>query len=75
MSTSTTFDPLSASCLIGAYIAFVSVGAIRTASGFLAATAFTIGVCWSAENSLGPWKFSEAPSFFASSWAPQFIVM
>ncbi len=46
VSTSTTFEPPSASCLIGANIAFVSVGAIRTASGFLAATALTIGVCW-----------------------------
>jgi hypothetical protein len=53
----------------------VSVGAIRTASGFLAATALTIGVCWSAANSFGPWKFSVTPSFLASAWAPQFIVM
>ena len=75
VSTSTTLDPPSASCLIGAYIAFVSVGAIRTASGCFAATAFTIGVCRSAANSLGPWKFSDAPCFFASAWAPQFIVM
>ena len=45
VSTSTTFEPSSASCLIGAYIALVSVGAISTASGFLAATALTIGVC------------------------------
>ena len=47
VSTSTTFEPPSASCLIGANSAFVSVGAMSTASGFFAATALTIGVCWS----------------------------
>jgi hypothetical protein len=36
--------------LIGAYIAFASVGAIRIASGFLAVTALTIGVCSEASN-------------------------
>ncbi len=75
VSTSTIFDPASAACLIGAYIALVSVGATRIASGFFAATAFTIGVCCAASNSLGPWKSRFTPSFFASSWAPQFIVM
>ena len=58
VSTSTTFEPPSASCLIGAYIAFVSVGAISIASGFLAATALTIGVCRAASNLSGPWKSS-----------------
>ena len=75
VSTSTIFVPASASCLIGAYSAFVSVGAISTASGFFAATALTIGVCSDASNWSGPWKSSWTPSFFASSCAPQFIVM
>ena len=67
--------PASATCLIGAYIAFVSVGAISSASGFLAATALTIGVCSVGVELVGPWKSSVAPSFLASAWAPQFIVM
>ena len=75
VSTSTIFEPASASCLIGAYIAFVSVGAIRTASGFFAATALTIGVCSEASNLSGPWKSRLTPSSFAFSCAPQFIVM
>ena len=75
VSTSTTFEPPSASCLIGANIAFVSVGAMSTASGFFAATALTIGVCWAGSNLSGPWKFRLTPSFCASAWAPQFIVM
>src|SRR5215218_4820780 len=62
VSTSTILMPWSAICLIGAYSAFVSVGAISTASGFLAATALTIGVCCDASNSCGPWKSSVAPS-------------
>ena len=53
----------------------MSVGAISTASGFFAATALTIGICWSAANSFGPWKLRVAPLAFASAWAPQFIVM
>ena len=75
VSTSTTFEPPSASCLIGANSAFVSVGAMSTASGFFAATALTIGICWAGANLSGPWKFRLTPSFFASAWAPQFIVM
>ena len=75
VSTRTIFAPPSATCLIGAYIALVSVGAISIASGFLAATAFTIGVCSEASNWSGPWKSTVAPSFLASAWAPQFIVM
>ena len=75
VSTSTIFVPASAICLIGAYSAFVSVGAISTASGFLAATALTIGVCCAASNSCGPWKSSVTPSSLALAWAPQFIVM
>ena len=75
VSTNTTFVPPSASCEIGANIAFVSVGAISTASGFLAATALTIGVCCEASNSFGPWKSSVTPSCLAFAWAPQFIVM
>ena len=50
VSTSTILMPASAACLIGAYIAFASVGAIRIASGFLAVTALTIGVCSEASN-------------------------
>jgi hypothetical protein len=53
----------------------LSVGAMSTASGFLAATALTIGVCSDGSNWSGPWKFSETPSCFAFAWAPQFIVM
>jgi hypothetical protein len=53
----------------------VSVGAMSTASGFLAATALTIGICWSGANLSGPWKFRLTPSFLASAWAPQFMVM
>ena len=75
VSTRTIFVPASASCLIGAYIAFVSVGAIRTASGFFAATAFTIGVCSDGSNWSGPWNSRLTPSSFAFSCAPQFIVM
>ena len=45
VSTGATLEPLMASCLIGANIAVVSVGAISMASGFFAATAFTIGIC------------------------------
>ena len=75
VSTSTTFEPASATCLIGAYIAFVSVGATSIASGFFAATALTIGVCCDASNSSGPWKSSVTPSSLAFAWAPQFIVM
>ena len=67
--------PASAACLIGAYIALESVGAIRIASGFLAITPLTIGVCSVASNWSGPWKSRSTPSFFASSCAPQFIVM
>jgi hypothetical protein len=51
--------------LIGVYIAFVSVGAIRIASGFLAATALTIGVCSDGSNWSGPWKSRLTPSSFA----------
>ena len=61
--------------MIGAYIAFESVGAISSASGFLAATALTIGVCSVGSNWSGPWKSRVAPSFLASACAPQFIVM
>ena len=75
VSTSATLAPLSDSCLIGAYIAFVSVGATSTASGFLAATALTTGVCSPASNLSGPWKSRVAPSSLALAWAPQFIVM
>jgi len=53
--------------LIGTNIAFVSVGAISTASGFLAATALTIGVCSDGSNWSGPWKFRLTPSFLASA--------
>jgi hypothetical protein len=74
VSTSTIFVPPAASCLIGAYIALVSVGAISTASGFFAATALTTGVCSEASNLSGPWKSSCTPAAFAASWAPQFIV-
>ncbi len=75
VSTSTIFEPFCLSCLIGANIALVSVGAISTASGFLAATALTTGVCSDGSNWSGPWKFSDTPSFLALAWAPQFIVM
>ena len=75
VSTKTTFEPLSASCLIGAYSALVSVGAISTASGFFAATALTIGVCRDASNWSGPWKSRVAPAALAAAMAPQFIVM
>ena len=67
--------PPSATCLIGAYIAFVSVGAISTASGFFAATALTIGVCCVGGELVRALEVSETPSFLASAWAPQFIVM
>jgi hypothetical protein len=59
VSTSATLVPASASCLIGAYMAFVSVGAISTPSGFFAVTALTTGVCSDASNWSGPWKSSE----------------
>ena len=49
VSTSTIFE-FAAAALIGANSALVSVGAIRIASGLLAATASTIGVCWAASN-------------------------
>ena len=75
VSTSTILMPASAACLIGAYIAFASVGAIRIASGFLAITPLTIGVCSEASNWSGPWKSSVTPCFSASACAPQFIVM
>src|SRR3954463_6428980 len=60
---------------MGANSALVSVGAMRIASGFLAATAFTIGVCKDASNWSGPWKLRLTPFFLASALAPQFIVM
>ena len=75
VSTSTIVMPASAAALIGTYIAFVSVGAIRIASGFFCVTALTIGVCSEASNWSGPWKSRSTPCFRASSWAPQFIVM
>ena len=74
VSTSTIFE-FAAAALIGANSALVSVGAIRIASGLLAATASTIGVCWAASNWSGPWNSSVTPSSFAFSCAPQFIVM
>ena len=74
VSTSTIFE-FCAACVIGANSALVSVGATRIASGLLAATASTIGVCSAASNLSGPWKSSETPSSLAFSCAPQFIVM
>ena len=74
VSTSTTFGPAAASCLIGAYMALESVGAINTASGSLAATALTIGVCSDGSNWSGPWKSSFTFLALASAWAPQSMV-
>ena len=45
--------PAAFVCVSGAIIALASVGAIRTASGFFAVTALTIGVCRVASNSSG----------------------
>jgi hypothetical protein len=75
VSTSTIFEPFCESCWIGANIAFVSVGATSTASGFFAATALTTGVCSDGSNLSGPWKSRVTPSSLALAWAPQFIVM
>ena len=52
-----------------------SSAATSTASGFLAATALTTGVCSDGSNLSGPWKSRVTPSSLAFSWAPQFIVM
>ena len=54
VSTRTTLIPARPTCLIGTYIALASVGAIRIASGFLAMTALTIGVCSVGVELVGP---------------------
>src|SRR5450432_3512848 len=59
VSTWTTLMPADFIAFIGAISAWVSVGAMRTAPGFWAVTALTIGICSGAAKSAGPWTLIE----------------
>ena len=56
-------------------MAVTSVGAMRMASGFEAATESTIGFCRVGSNFCGPCVLAVTPSLAASASTPHCIVM
>ena len=74
VSTNTSLIPAALAWVRGGIMAWVSVGATRIASGFLATTALTTGVCWAASNSSGAATSRVAPAAWAASRAPHSMV-
>src|SRR5262249_43875208 len=76
VSTVATGIPALMARWIGAISAFLSVGAIRMASGFAAMAPVRYGIWVGAEKAFGaPWKIRLTPSFLAAAEAPLCIVM
>ncbi len=75
VSTRTTSIPASMAAWIGRRIAVTSVGAMSSASGAVATTESTIGVCRVGSNSCGPCVSTVTPSSAAASSMPHCMVM
>jgi hypothetical protein len=70
VSTVTTGMPASAACFSGAMSCCLSVGAISSADGLRAITAWSTGTCTVGLNSGPPWNMSWQPTALAAISRP-----